>query len=93
MSAIAELAQMTTAALHYYFENKENLYKAVLQRPIDEVQATLGQLNFEGLSHEEVLKQIILIAIANEAKIPSGKCCGFKNPAKIKESTSKSATF
>jgi TetR/AcrR family transcriptional regulator len=70
MSAIAELAEVTTAALHYYFENKENLYKAVLQRPIDEVQKMLGQLNFEGLSAEEALKQIIRVAIANEAQNP-----------------------
>ena len=70
MSAIANCAQVTTATLHYYFDNKESLYKAVLQRPVDELQATLGQLNFDSLSPEEALKQIIRIAIANEAKNP-----------------------
>ncbi|MBE9006308.1 TetR/AcrR family transcriptional regulator [Fortiea sp. LEGE XX443] len=78
MSAIANLAQVTTATVHYYFENKENLYRAVLQRPIDEVQATLGQLNFEGLSPEEALKQIIRIAIANEAKNPQRQMLWFQ---------------
>jgi TetR/AcrR family transcriptional regulator len=78
MSAIANLAQVTTAAVHYYFENKENLYKAVLQRPIDEVQTTLGQLNFEGLSPEAALKQIIRIAIANEAKNPQRQMLWFQ---------------
>jgi TetR/AcrR family transcriptional regulator len=70
MSAIANGAEVTTAALHYYFENKESLYKAVLQRPIAELQATLGQLNFESLPPEEAIEQIIRIAIANEAKNP-----------------------
>jgi TetR/AcrR family transcriptional regulator len=70
MSAIAEGAKVTTATLHYYFENKESLYKAVLQRPIDELQETLNQLNFDRLSPEQALQQIIRIAIANEAKNP-----------------------
>jgi TetR/AcrR family transcriptional regulator len=78
LSAIADLAQVTTASLHYYFENKEQLYKAVLQRPVDEVQATLGQLDLEGLSPEEALKQIIRIAIANEAKNPQRQMLWFQ---------------
>lgn len=78
MSAIADLAQVTTATIHYYFENKENLYKAVLQRPIDEVQTTLGQLNFEDVSPEEALKQIIRIAIANEAQNPHRQMLWFQ---------------
>jgi TetR/AcrR family transcriptional regulator len=78
LSTIATLAQVTTASLHYYFENKENLYKAVLQRPIDEVQSMLGQLNFDGLSPEEALKQIIRIAIANEAQNPQRQMLWFQ---------------
>jgi TetR/AcrR family transcriptional regulator len=78
LSAIANLAQVTTASLHYYFENKENLYKAVLQRPIDQVQSMLGQLNFEGLSPEAALTQIIRIAIANEAKNPQRQMLWFQ---------------
>jgi TetR/AcrR family transcriptional regulator len=78
LSAIADLAQVTTASLHYYFENKENLYKAVLQRPIDEVQSSLGLLNFDGLSPEAALKQIIRIAIANEAQNPHRQMLWFQ---------------
>ncbi|MBW4618001.1 MAG: TetR/AcrR family transcriptional regulator [Cyanosarcina radialis HA8281-LM2] len=78
MSAIANSAEVTTATLHYYFENKESLYKAVLQRPIDEVQTTLGRSNFEGLSPEEALKQIVRIAIANEAKNPQRQMLWFQ---------------
>lgn len=78
MSAIAERAQVTTATLHYYFENKESLYKAVLQRPVDEVQTRLGQLSFDSLSPEEALKQIVRITIANEAQNPHRQMLWFQ---------------
>lgn len=78
MSTIANQAQVTTASLHYYFESKENLYKAVLQRPVDEVQTMLGQLNLDGLSPEEALEQIIRLAIANEAKNPQRQMLWFQ---------------
>jgi TetR/AcrR family transcriptional regulator len=78
MSAIANRAKVTTATLHYYFENKETLYKAVLQRPVNEVQATLGQVNFDELSPEEALKQIIRIAISHEAESPQRQMLWFQ---------------
>lgn len=78
MSAIAQAAQVTSATLHYYFENKENLYKAVLQRPVDQVQETLAQQNFDALAPEEALKQIIRIAIANEAANPQRQMLWFQ---------------
>ena len=78
MSAIANTAQVTTATLHYYFESKERLYIAVLQRPVDEVQSTLGQFDFESVSPEEALKQIIRIAIATEAKNPQRQMLWFQ---------------
>ena len=78
MSAIAEGAQVTSATLHYYFENKENLYKAVLQRPVDEVQVILAQQSFDVLSPEDALKQIIRIAIANEAANPQRQMLWFQ---------------
>ncbi|WP_341999566.1 TetR/AcrR family transcriptional regulator [Chlorogloeopsis sp. ULAP02] len=78
MSAIANRAKVTTATLHYYFESKESLYKAVLQRPVDEVQTLLGQFNFDALSPEEALKQIIRIAITNEAQNPQRQMLWFQ---------------
>ncbi len=78
MSAIAARIQVTTATLHYYFENKESLYKAVLQRPVDDVQATLGQVNFKDLPPDEALKQIIRIAILNEAQNPQRQMLWFQ---------------
>ncbi|MGF1480859.1 MAG: TetR/AcrR family transcriptional regulator [Cyanophyceae cyanobacterium] len=78
MSAIAQRAKVTTATLHYYFENKESLYRAVLQRLVDEVQSRLKQLNFDDLSPEEALKEIIRIAIANEAQNPQRQLLWFQ---------------
>ncbi|MBD2536553.1 TetR/AcrR family transcriptional regulator [Nostoc flagelliforme FACHB-838] len=78
LSAIANRAKVTTATLHYYFESKESLYKAALQRPVDELQSIFGQLNFDGLSPEEALKQIIRIAIANEAQNPQRQMLWFQ---------------
>lgn len=78
MSAIANRSEVTTATLHYYFESKESLYKAVLQRPVDQVQTMFGQLNFDSLSPEEALKQIIRIAIANEAQNPQRQMLWFQ---------------
>jgi TetR/AcrR family transcriptional regulator len=78
MSAIAERAKVTTATLHYYFENKESLYKAVLQRPVDQVQTLLGQWDFDRLPPEEALKQMIRIAIENEAQNPQRQMLWFQ---------------
>lgn len=70
LSAIADRASITTAMIHYYFENKEDLYKAVLQRPINEVQSMVGQLNLDHLPPEDALGQVIRVAIAYEAANP-----------------------
>lgn len=78
MSAIANRAKVTTATLHYYFENKESLYKAVLQRPVDEVQATLERVNFNDIPPDEALKQIVRIAILNEARNPQRQMLWFQ---------------
>lgn len=78
MSAIAKRAKVTTATLHYYFENKESLYKTVLQRPVDEIQSVLEGTNFDDLSPEAALKQIIRIAIANEARNPQRQMLWFQ---------------
>ncbi|NHC36851.1 TetR/AcrR family transcriptional regulator [Scytonema millei] len=78
MSDIADRAQITTATIHYYFENKEGLYKAVLQRPVNEVQAMVSQLKLDDLSPEDALKQIIRVAIAYEAKNPRRQMLWFQ---------------
>lgn len=78
LSAIAARASITTAMIHYYFENKEGLYKAVLQRPLDEVQSMVGQLNLDHLPPEDALKQVIRVAIAYEAANPHRQMLWFQ---------------
>ncbi|HEY9823691.1 MAG TPA: TetR/AcrR family transcriptional regulator [Candidatus Sericytochromatia bacterium] len=78
MSDIAAHARITTATIHYYFENKEGLYRAVLQRPINEVQAMVEQLNLDHLPPEDALKQIIQVAITYEATNPHRQMLWFQ---------------
>lgn len=78
LSAIAVRANITTAMIHYYFENKEGLYKVVLQRPIDEIQVMVNGLNLDHLSPEDALKEIIRVAIAYEAANPHRQMLWFQ---------------
>lgn len=70
IEAIAKGAGVTTAMIHYYFENKEGLYKTVLQRPATETHDLLEQLELEKLPPPEALKSLIRVAIAYEAAHP-----------------------
>lgn len=70
ISAIAKRAKITTAMIHYYFENKEGLYRAVLQRPMEENQQFIEQLELDHLSPEDAITFIIRVAIANEFRNP-----------------------
>lgn len=70
ISAIAKQAKITTAMIHYYFENKEGLYRAVLQRPMGENQQFVEQLELDHLSPEDAITFIIRVAIANEFRNP-----------------------
>ncbi len=78
MSDIANRANVTTATIHYYFENKEGLYKVVLQRPLDEVQAVVAQLHLDHLSPEDALKHVIRTAITYEASNPHRQMLWFQ---------------
>lgn len=78
LSAIADRAKITTAMIHYYFENKEGLYKAVLQRPINEALSVVNQLDLEKLHPQEALKEIIRSAIAYEAAYPHRQMLWFQ---------------
>jgi TetR/AcrR family transcriptional regulator len=70
IDAIAKGAGVTTAMIHYYFKNKEGLYKAVLQRPIDEIQTTFTQIDLDQLAPEAALQELMRVAIAAEAANP-----------------------
>lgn len=70
IEAIAKGAGVTTAMIHYYFENKEGLYKAVLQRPAVEFYQTLVPWNLEELPAAEALQLVVREAIAYEVTHP-----------------------
>jgi TetR/AcrR family transcriptional regulator len=78
LSAIAQRAEVTTATLHYYFENKESLYKVVLQRPVAEVQAKLSLVDFDQLAPDIALANMIRLAILNEAENPQRQMLWFQ---------------
>lgn len=70
ISEIARSAGVTTAMIHYYFENKEGLYKTVLQRPALEAGDLFEKLGLEILPPEEALRSFIKAAIVYEALHP-----------------------
>lgn len=68
--AIAKRASVTTAMIYYYFESKEGLYQAVLQRLACDINNWMPQLNLDSLPPEEALKQLMQGYIAYEAMNP-----------------------
>jgi TetR/AcrR family transcriptional regulator len=70
IGAIARGAGVTTAMIHYYFQNKEGLYKAVLQRPVLEAQEVMAKLNLKQLAPKQALEAFVRAAIAYEAAHP-----------------------
>ncbi|MEH2320637.1 TetR/AcrR family transcriptional regulator [Nostoc sp.] len=68
--AIARGAGINTAMIYYYFQSKEGLYQAVLQRPAVEMHEGLGQLNLDQFPPGEALKLLIKEAIAYETAHP-----------------------
>ena len=78
LSAIAKAAGVTTAMIHYYFENKEGLYKAVLQRPATELATELARLNVDKLAPTVALETIVRASIAYEAMHPHRQMLWFQ---------------
>lgn len=64
--AIATRAGVAPRMIYYYFQSKEGLYQAVLQRPATEFQEVLGQLNLEQLPAKEALRAFLQTTIAYE---------------------------
>ena len=65
--AIAKGAGVTTAMIYYYFQKKEGLYKAVLQRLVVEISQGFQQLNLDHLPADAALRVVIRELIAYEA--------------------------
>lgn len=70
MSHIAKNAGVTTATIHYYFENKQKLYRAVLERPAAEVSTTIAAFVSKDLPPDEAMEAFIRAAVAYEAAHP-----------------------
>lgn len=64
--AIAKLAKVSSRMLYYYFESKEGLYKAVLERPAGEIHELVQQLQLDRLPPRSALEALIKAAINYE---------------------------
>ena len=65
--AIAKSAGVAPRMIYYYFQSKEGLYQAVLERPATQFQEVLLQLNLEQLPAAEALRAFLRTTIAYEA--------------------------
>ncbi|HSM82140.1 MAG TPA: TetR/AcrR family transcriptional regulator [Nodosilinea sp.] len=68
--AIAAKTGVTKAMIYYHFGSKEELYKAVIQRPAEDFVHAFGDLELETMPPEEALKTVIKVAIAHEVSHP-----------------------
>ncbi len=64
--AIAKSANVAPRMIYYYFQSKEGLYQAVLQRPATEFQQMLEQMNLEQLPAPEALRIFLRTIITYE---------------------------
>jgi TetR/AcrR family transcriptional regulator len=70
IDAIAARTGVVKAMIYYYFESKERLYQAVMQRIGTELEAAFQQLSSEDVPVEEALKFSIRAGIAYGATYP-----------------------
>jgi TetR/AcrR family transcriptional regulator len=66
VDSIAARAGVAPRMIYYYFQSKEGLYQAVLQRPAALLHNVFQELNLEALPPEVALKSLIQAAIQYE---------------------------
>lgn len=71
MQSIADRAELPKANIHYYFKNKENLYKAVLENIIFSWNSVLADMN-EQDDPADVLKNFIRVKMQLSYTNPNG---------------------
>src|SRR5438034_8588090 len=59
MDAIAARTHTTRAMINYYFESKEKLYLAVLERVYGEIRDAEGELDLDHLAPEDAIRRIV----------------------------------
>src|SRR5690349_4823290 len=59
MDAIAARTHTTRAMINYYFESKEKLYIAVLERVYGEIRDAEGELDLDHLAPEAAIRRIV----------------------------------
>src|SRR3954467_15776695 len=59
MDAIAARTHTTRAMINYYFESKEKLYIAVLERVYGEIRDAEGELDLDHLAPEDAVRRIV----------------------------------
>lgn len=71
ISDIAAKAGVNQAMVHYYFDTKEKLYQAVLERLFRQWESYLEQQTWENVHPEQVLRQYIKSHFEMKCKIPN----------------------
>lgn len=69
--SIAARTGVTKAMIHYYFENKENLYRSVLQRLIERRSQELENLHVADLGPREALRAVVRSALEHSLQYPN----------------------
>ena len=69
--SIASQTGVTKAMIHYYFENKENLYRAVLRRIVESRLAQIAALNLASMTPTEALEAYFWDLLADLHRRPS----------------------
>ena len=69
--SIAARTGVTKAMIHYYFENKENLYRAVMERLITRRTAELDSLHVADLSPADAVSAIMRNVLMHAAENPN----------------------
>ncbi len=59
MDAIAARTHTTRAMINYYFDSKEKLYLAVLERVYGEIRDAEGELDLDHLAPEDAIRRIV----------------------------------
>lgn len=71
VDAIAGRTGVTKAMIYYYFQSKEELYQAVMQRLVNDLHKTFAALNLDKLPADQAIKKVIYAAISYEASNPN----------------------